>query len=248
MAKPIRLGDLEHAMHTLLGVNMEDDLVPAASTATMDTTSTVFVVDDDDRLLQTLRLVLEKHDLMVETYASCEAFLNASHPWDDGCLLVDGYLPGMNGLELLQRLKDSGRHLHSIMMTGNSDVTMAVKAMKAGASDFIEKPLEHSELLDSIDRALAQSQDEIKRVIWQQDAAKLTSSLTMRQKQIMTMVVAGHPSKNIAADLRISQRTVENHKASIMTKTGSKSLPALAHLALVATQEAWIDDHPTDMQ
>jgi two-component system, chemotaxis family, CheB/CheR fusion protein len=140
----------------------------------------------------------------------------------------------MNGLDLLQRLKDNGRHLHSIMMTGSSDVTMAVKAMKAGASDFIEKPLEHSELLESIDRALEQSKDDSKRVTWHQQSADLIATLTARQKQIMKMVLAGHPSKNIAADLCISQRTVENHRASIMSKTGSKSLPGLARLALAA--------------
>jgi two-component system, chemotaxis family, CheB/CheR fusion protein len=236
LAKPVRLIDVEHAIQKLLiasageiSVQVEDEIRPGAA-------NTVFVIDDDEDLLQALRLVLEKQGLPVETYISCEDFLNASHPRDQGCLIVDGYLPGMNGVDLLQRLKENGRHLQSIMMTGNSDVTMAVAAMKAGASDFIEKPINHSELLESVERALKQSRGETVKSAWHVDAAKRIASLTSRQQQIMKMVLAGHPSKNIAADLGISQRTVENHRACIMTKTGSKSLPALARLALAAEE------------
>jgi two-component system CheB/CheR fusion protein len=108
--------------------------------------------------------------------------------------------------------------------------------MKAGASDFIEKPIGRCELLDSVARALEQSRDSNKLAEWQESAAKHISALTPRQRQIMDLVLAGHPSKNIAADLGISQRTVENHRASIMTRTGTKSLPALARLALAATE------------
>lgn len=242
LAKPVRLVELVQAIETLQSLERDHGADKTlVSAAQGDATNTVFVVDDDDDLLQTLRLVLEKHGLQVETYASCEEFLNANTSRDEGCLLVDGYLRGMSGLELLQQLKDNGRHLQSIMMTGNSDVTLAVNAMKAGASDFIEKPLEHAELLESVDRALEQSKDDTKRAARQQDSVKRISSLTKRQKQIMTMVLAGHPSKNIAADLGISQRTVENHRASIMSKTGSKSLPALARLALAASQNGEAD-------
>ena len=122
------------------------------------------------------------------------------------------------------------------MITGNSDVPMAVQAMKAGALDFIEKPIGRSELLASVERALEQSRDSSKLFAWRETAANHVAGLTSRQRQIMELVLAGHPSKNIAADLGISQRTVENHRASIMKKTGSKSLPALARLALAA---AW---------
>ena len=114
------------------------------------------------------------------------------------------------------------------MITGNSDVPMAVQAMKAGASDFIEKPISRDELLASVERALEQSRDSSKLSARREDAAKHVAGLTPRQHQIMELVLAGHPSKNIAADLGISQRTVENHRASIMKKTGSKSVPALA--------------------
>jgi two-component system, chemotaxis family, CheB/CheR fusion protein len=121
---------------------------------------------------------------------------------------------------------------------------MAVQAMKAGASDFIEKPIRGSELIASVDRALEQSRDSTKLFAWRETAAGHIASPTPRQRQVMDMVLAGHPSKNIAADLGISRRTVENHRALIMKKTGSKSLPALARLALAA---AWnsADDQPT---
>lgn len=198
----------------------------------------VYVIDDDDDLRRSLCELIEDHGLCVQPYDSSEAFLSQSHPEQDGCLIVDAYLPGMNGVELLQNIKQSGRKLGAIMMTGNSDVQMAVDAMKAGASDFIEKPISHVELLEIIDRALVQSSDTAERGVWVKKAVKQIKSLTVRQKEIMDLVLAGHPSKNIAADLQISQRTVENHRASIMSKTGSKSLPALARLALAASEAA----------
>lgn len=239
LSKPVQMVDVEEAIRTLLLARAEHAaLLPEQTQKRMAAPNTVHVVDDDDDLLQALRLVLEKHGFTVETYQSCEDFLKDSHPGDHGCLLVDAYLPGMNGLDLLQLLQKKGCHLQSILMTGNSDVSMAVAAMKAGATDFIEKPIRHAELVESIERALEQSSGDSRRIERQLEAAKLVTSLTVRQKQIMTMVLAGQPSKNIAADLRISQRTVENHRASIMSKTGAKSLPELARLALTAQTDA----------
>ncbi len=170
----------------------------------------------------------------MEDYADCEAFLEAYRPGREGCLLVDAYLPGMSGLELLQRLSGTGDRLPAIMITGNSDVHIAVQAMKAGASDFIEKPIGHGELLAGVERALEQSRDANKLAAWRQEATNHIADLTPRQRQIMDLVLAGLPSKNIAADLGISQRTVENHRAAIMKRTGTKSLPALARLAVAA--------------
>ena len=140
----------------------------------------------------------------------------------------------MNGVELLHRLYDRGDRLPAIVITGSSDVPIAVEAMKAGALDFIEKPITRSKLLASLNSALEQSRDSSKLVASRETAVATIASLTPRQHQIMDMVLAGHPSKNITADLGISQRTVENHRASIMDKTGTKSLPALARLALAA--------------
>ena len=118
------------------------------------------------------------------------------------------------------------------MITGNGAVPMAVQAMKAGAVDFIEKPVRHAELLASVERALDLSRDTGARSMQRRNAALCVASLTARQRQILDLVLAGHPSKNIAADLGISQRTVDNHRAAIMRKTGSKSMPALVRTAL----------------
>ena len=179
--------------------------------------------------------MLEDSGRSVEDYPDCESFLADYHPGREACLLIDAYLPGMNGIELLEQLSKAGHHLPAIMITGNSDVPMAVQAMKAGAADFIEKPVSGKELLASVERALETARDSSKLEARQAAAVGQIAGLTMRQRQIMNLVLAGQSNKNIAADLGISQRTVENHRAAIMSKTGSKSLPALARLALAAS-------------
>jgi two-component system CheB/CheR fusion protein len=194
------------------------------------------VVDDDNTLRETIRMVLEAAGREVEDFQSCEAFLQAYVPGRVACLLVDANLPGMKGLELLQKLRASGDAMPTIMITGSNDIAIAVEAMKAGAIDFIEKPFERTDMLDSVTRALEHSRDANKLKVWKQHASDQIADLTPRQHQIMDMVLAGHPSKNIAADLGISQRTVENHRAEIMKRTESKSIPALARLALAATK------------
>ncbi len=233
--KPVKLKELTETIRHLLSDVTGPARVPIPGGKAGPV---IFVVDDDRQLRAAIRSVLEDDGRTVEDYPSCEAFLGAWHPGHDGCLLVDAYLPGMNGIELLRKLHEADHRLPAIMITGDSDVHMAVEAMKAGAVDFIEKPISDGELLASITRALEQSRDADKRAAWREAAAGHIVDLTARQRQVMEMVLAGHPSKNIAADLGISQRTVENHRASIMRKTGAKSLPALARLALAA---AWSD-------
>lgn len=195
----------------------------------------VFVVDDDNILRETIRMVLESAGRKVKDFHSCEAFLKEYLPSCESCLLVDANLPGMKGLELLQKLRALGDCMPTIMITGSNDIAIAVEAMKAGATDFIAKPFERSDMLDSVTRALELSRDANKLKAWKQEASDQIADLTPRQRQIMDMVLAGHPSKNIASDLGISQRTVENHRAEIMKRTESKSIPALARLALAAT-------------
>ena len=196
--------------------------------------SIVFIVDRDDLFRDTIRDVLESSDYLVHDYASCEAFLEDYSPGLRACLLIDAHLQGMDGLQLLHRLRSNGDDLPAIMISGSSEVSIAVEAMKAGASDFIEKPFGRSEVLQSVALALEQSMDASKKLAWTQQATHCINSLTLRQRQVMDMVLAGYPSKNIAAQLGISQRTVENHRASIMTRTHSKSIPALARIALAA--------------
>jgi two-component system CheB/CheR fusion protein len=235
--KPIKLRELMEAIQRLLPA-----MKPAAQPSPVHHVVApkvpgapiVFIVDDDSNIREGIRSVFEAEGMAVEDYAIAEDFLEAYRPGREGCLLIDAYLPGISGLELLQRLHGAGHSLPAIMITGNSDVPIAVKAMKAGAMDFLEKPISAKDLLASVKRALEQSKDSGKLTAWREDAAHHLEGLTPRQLQIMEMVLAGHPSKNIAADLGVSQRTVENHRASIMKKTGAKSLPALARLAVAA--------------
>ena len=193
---------------------------------------------------QTLRGVFEEEGHRVQDYASAEAFLEAWRPGPAACLLIDASLPGMSGLDLLKSLERSGSALPSIMITGTTDVTMAVQAMKAGASDFIEKPVSRAELVASVARVLEQAKDASKRSAWRASAALQVAGLTARQREIMDLVLAGSPSKNIAADLGISQRTVENHRAAIMKRTGARSLPGLARLALAAAPASAKEPNP----
>ena len=160
--KPVKLRELTQAIEKLLA-KPPAALTPhaghPAEVAHASGRARVFVVDDDDHIREAIRAVLEDNGRVVETYASCEAFLDAFRPGHSDCLLIDAYLPGMSGLELLRKLHDDGHRLPSIMITGNSDVSMAVEAMKAGALDFIEKPIGRDELIASIERALELSQE-----------------------------------------------------------------------------------------
>ena len=238
LTKPVNLLELSREIQRLLP-GLPDTRPSAAfpdESVRANREAIIFLVDDDNHVRAGMRRVLEADGRIVRDYASCESFLEAYRPGSLGCLLIDAYLPGMKGIELLRRLGEAGYNLPSILITGNSDVSMAVDAMKAGASDFIEKPVNGRDLLASIDFALDHWRDSHKLTAWRETAATHVAGLTARQRQIMEMVLAGHPSKNIAADLGISQRTVENHRASIMKRTGSKSLPALARTALAA---AW---------
>jgi two-component system, chemotaxis family, CheB/CheR fusion protein len=238
--KPVKLKKLMSVIETLLSVPPAK-VSPAAAEPFQANrnpgSDIIYVVDDDQNICDTIRALLEGHGYAAATFATCEAFLAEYHADGGGCLLIDAYLPGMNGFALLQQLSDAGDQLPAIMITGNSDVPMAVQAMKAGAVDFIEKPVSPDNLLASLKRALEQSRDVSKAAHWRAEAQNHMAGLTSRQKQIMELVLAGHPSKNIATDLGISQRTVENHRNAIMTRTGCKSIPALARLALAAVPE-----------
>ncbi|CAA6604304.1 Chemotaxis protein CheB [Rhodospirillaceae bacterium LM-1] len=237
MSKPVKANELTRVIHRLLEnpkpSARKKTLLPAMA-AEDSNGQTVFVIDDDSHIRQTLKSFLLNKGLAVQDYGSGEAFLDAYKPGQGGCLVIDAYLPGMSGFELLRYMKDAGHSLPSIMITGHSDVPMAIRAMKAGALDFIEKPVDSKLLLDSIERSLTLSEGANETSFLRKNAEDMLATLTHRERQILDLVLAGNPSKNIAADLGISQRTVENHRASIMRKTDAKSLPALAKLAFIA--------------
>jgi len=237
LSKPVKPHGLMAAIQALLAGR----LTPKAEVPSMAAQDgpVIFVVDDDAGIRAAVRAVLEEEGHLVEDYRDGEAFLaayGAGRPGRDACLLVDAAMPGMDGLEVLRRLADAGHHLPAILITGHGDVPMAVRAMKAGALDFIEKPVRAPDLLAGVALALGQSHDAGALSARHAEAAGSIAGLTVRQRDVMAMVLAGQPSKNIAADLGISQRTVENHRAAIMQKTGMRSLPALARLALAAEQ------------
>jgi two-component system CheB/CheR fusion protein len=160
--KPVKLIELTQAIQHLLPTPTPTSVPTPASTphaveaASSQGAAVIFVVDDDRGVREAIRSVLEDDNRIVEDFASCEAFLETYRHGRQACLVIDAYLPGMGGLELLRRLRDMGADLPAIMITGNSDVAIAVQAMKSGASDFIEKPISRDELLASVGRALEQ--------------------------------------------------------------------------------------------
>jgi two-component system CheB/CheR fusion protein len=195
---------------------------------------TVFVIDDDQAIRDALQELLQEHGHTTEAYASGEAFLAVDRRDREGCLVVDAIMPGMGGIALLDRLKARNLGLPAIMVTGHGDIAMAVEAMKAGAVDFLEKPVRPDELLASIERALDRIGDSAKLSAWRKTATERIARLTPRERDVMDLVVKGRPNKLIADDLGISQRTVENHRAAVMKRTGAASLPDLIRLVMAA--------------
>jgi two-component system CheB/CheR fusion protein len=235
--KPVNPDDLVLAVANALATAPAPLPVDISPPFDLDATTIISIVDDDQDIRSAIRDALEGPGRIVKDYPSCEAFLASYEPGREACLLIDSYLPGMSGLELLEKLHEAGDGLPAIMITGCSDVAIAVNAMKAGAFDFIEKPFTSGQLFESVERAIVLSRDVNERAAWRHTAAEQLAGLTPRQRQIMQLVLDGQPSKNITADLGISQRTVENHRAAIMQRTGATSLPALARLALAASHE-----------
>lgn len=207
---------------------------PAETSIASPTAAQVWLVDDDADIREAMRALLAAEGMTVEAYDSGEAFLAGYRPGGEACLLVDAHLPGMSGLDLLHRLAAEARALPSIMITGHGDVAMAVEAMKEGAVDFLAKPVGRDDLMACVRRALTHARDDELEAATREEAAHRLAGLTLRQTEILERVLAGQPSKNIAADLGISRRTVENHRAAIMKKTGVKSLPALGRLVAAA--------------
>jgi two-component system CheB/CheR fusion protein len=237
LTKPVKLDALSKVIASLLPPAQPDgEAHPPESCG--GKTPCIAIVDHYGEVRAAIRSVLEDAGYAALAFETGEEFLAAYKPGAVQCLVADANLPGISGSDLLLRLREAGHHLPSVVITGQSDIRMAVLAMQAGALDFIEKPITGAALLASIARALDTSKDTRAQAAWQEKAAGRLATLTARQRQILTMILAGQPNKNIAADLGISQRTVENHRAAIMDKTGAESLPALARLALAAGSRA----------
>ncbi len=195
---------------------------------------TLHVVDDDSMIREATRRLFEAEGWAVVAHPSAEAFLAAPRPASGACLLVDGVLPGMSGVALLEALRAEQSTLPAVMLTAHGDIAMAVSAMKAGAADLIEKPASASDLLAGLGDAVERSTDDRARDSASRTAQKPFAALTRRERDVLERVLEGAPNKIIAADLGINQRTVENHRAAVMRKTGATSLPELVRRALAA--------------
>jgi len=194
----------------------------------------VFIVDDDEAVRDSLEALLAAKGHAVEAYASGEAFLAAYKPEFCGCALVDLRMPGIDGLGVIERLKARGSTLPIVVVTGHGDVPLAVRAMKAGAIDFIEKPYNNRTILDAVCQALARSGATAATGAESVKAAELVAQLTPRELEVLQHLVIGRPNKVIAYELAISPRTVEIHRANLMKKMQAGSLSHLVRLALAA--------------
>jgi len=199
-----------------------------------DSNSTVFVVDDDASIRNALRLLLTSVDLNVETYSSGREFLESYNPMVPACLVLDLRMPDMSGLELQEELLMRDVDIPVVFITGHGDVPVATQAMKAGAMDFVEKPFSDQFLLDAIQRAIAQAEMTHQRRVQFEDVKRRLEALTMREREVMDLVVAGKASKQIAAELYISQKTVEVHRLHIMQKLGARCVADLVRTVLGA--------------
>lgn len=192
--------------------------------------ATVFIVDDDAAVRRFLLGLIASVDLPVEAYASAQEFLDAYEPGRPGCLLLDVRMPGMSGLELQTKLAERAIRLPVIILTGHGDVQVAVRAMKVGAFDFIEKPFSNELLLDRIQKAVTESVHADNNRAEQDEIIGRIRRLTPRERQVLDLVVAGETNKGVASRLDISEKTVETHRARVMEKMCAKSLAGLVKM------------------
>lgn len=194
----------------------------------------VHVIDDDEAVRDSLAFLLETEGMTVRTYESATAFLDALPRVGGGCILSDVRMPDMSGLDLVRRLKDLGVGLPVVVITGHADVALAVEAMKEGVSDFIEKPFSDTVILAAVRGALERAEDRQGQDLEKLAIGQRLASLSTRERQVLTGLVAGQPNKVVARNLGISPRTVEVYRANLMTKMQAQSLSELVRMALFA--------------
>ncbi|AID31715.2 response regulator [Mesorhizobium loti] len=194
----------------------------------------VHVVDDDVDVRKSLGFLLATADFAVRLYESATAFLATEPKEVEGCIVTDVRMPGIDGIEFLRQLKSRGLSVPVIVMTGHADVALAVQAMKEGAADFIEKPFDDQILIDSLRSALNHRSHPIAAHPQSTEIRKNLATLSERERQVLDGLVSGLPNKTIAYDLGISPRTVEIHRANVMSKMGAGSLSHLVRMALIA--------------
>ena len=197
----------------------------------------VMVVEDDDSMRGALSRLIRSVGLAVETFTSAQEFLDCQLPKGPCCLVLDIRLPGLSGLQLQETLTAQGMVIPIIFITGHGDVPMSVQAMKAGAVDFLQKPVNDQQLLDAVHRALSRDRQERSQRDRQEAVRRRYRMLTPREQEVLSLVVSGCRNKEIAVELDASERTVKVHRARVMEKMGAESLPDLVRLSEMLKQD-----------
>ena len=197
-----------------------------------DQRPTAYVVDDDESIRALWRWLMESNGIAVKTFATAAAFIESYRSGDAGCLVLDLKLPGMSGLELQQYLNRKDIEIPIVFVTGHGDVPAAVSALKGGAVDFIQKPFSHREVLSIIEKAFQRDAEIREKHARLSIIASRLATLTEREREVLQRVIEGKPNKIIAADLDISMKTVEFHRAKVMEKMGVTSVAELVQIAM----------------
>jgi FixJ family two-component response regulator len=192
---------------------------------------TVFIIDDDEGSRESLKWLVESGGFTARTFASASDYLEYEGGEPPECIVLDVRMPGVSGVQLLEQLNDAATDIPIIMISGFADVRTAVRAMRGGAIDFLEKPVNGEELLERVTRCLELARQRRRSVTASRKTAERLQDLTRRERQIMDLIVAGKSNKETAAQLGISPRTVEVHRRNLMKKTGATSFAALVRLA-----------------
>lgn len=200
----------------------------------MSNNAVIHLIDDDEDVRRSTSFLLGTAGLAVRVHETALQFLERLADLQPGCIITDVRMPGMDGLELQQRLKEMGVVMPIIVMTGHADVPLAVQAMKAGAIDFIEKPFNDEVLLSAVRIALEAHEKGGRSTAETANVQAKVDSLSARERQVLEGLLAGHPNKTIAYDLNLSPRTVETHRANVMTKMGANSLSELVRMTVLA--------------
>jgi len=194
----------------------------------------VYVIDDDEAMRDSLQFLLDAAGFQVKLFETASSFLETLPKLEFGCVVSDVRMPGIDGIELLKRVKNTNSRFPILIMTGHGDVPLAVEAMKLGAVDFLEKPFEDERLMAMIEGALRQAEPAARNDAVTQDIAGRVASLSPRERQVMEGLVAGLSNKLIAREYDISPRTIEVYRANVMTKMQANSLSELVRLAMRA--------------
>ncbi|MHC4995176.1 MAG: response regulator transcription factor [Planctomycetota bacterium] len=210
---------------------MANTMTPLKKTPAQ-TQATIFVIDDEEAMRESMEILLEDSGLPVETFASADDFLEQRAGSAYGCAIVDVRMPGMDGVELQEALRERGVKLPTIMVTAHGDVSLAVRAMQAGAFDFLEKPCEREVLLDRVTKAVAEDDRRRERDVLVSEYSRRYERLSARESEVMKLVVQGLLNKQAAAELGISIKTIEVHRARVMEKMEAESLAELVKMAI----------------